>query len=58
MTDNNAARGQKVFDHSQAEWKAEIEPDPRVRSLGGKAMAPIEGLESLDHRRRLHESRG
>jgi hypothetical protein len=47
MTDNDAARGQKIFDHPQAERKAEIQPDTVVNHFSGKAMAPIEGLGRL-----------
>ena len=57
VADDGAARGQKVLDHSQAERKAEIEPDRMGDDFGGKAMAAIKGAGRLDHRRQLPENR-
>jgi hypothetical protein len=58
ITDNDAASGQKIFDHPQAEWKAEIQPNCVSDHFGGKAMAAIKGVGRLDHRRRLPENHG
>ena len=41
MTDNNAAGGQHLLDHSQAQREAEIEPDRMADDLGRKTVTGI-----------------
>jgi hypothetical protein len=43
MTDDDAARGQHLLDHAQAEREAEIQPDRVADDLGWKAMAGVLG---------------
>ena len=57
VADDDAARGEKIFDHSQAERKAKIEPDRMGDDFGGKAMAAIEGAGRFGHGRQLPENR-
>lgn len=57
VADDDATRGQKVFGHSQAERKAEIEPDSVGDQFGGKAMAAVEGVGRLGHHRQIPENR-
>jgi hypothetical protein len=42
VRDNNSSTRQHVFDHPQAERKAEMEPNSVGDDLGGKAMAAVE----------------
>jgi len=49
VADDDVARGEKIFDHSQAERKAKIEPDRIGDDFSGKAMAAIEGAGRLGH---------
>ena len=49
MADDNAAGGQQIFDHSQTERKAEIEPDRLANDLGGKPVTAIKGIPNLAH---------
>ena len=57
VADDDVTHGQKIFDHSEAERKAEIEPDCMSNDFGGKAMAAIEADERLNHPRQLPEYR-
>jgi hypothetical protein len=48
MADDNAAGGQQIFDHPQAERKSEVEPDRLAYDLGGKSVTAIKGF--IEHR--------
>src|ERR687898_761712 len=40
-SDDDAAGGQHLLDHPQAEWEAEVQPDRVADPLGGKAIPGI-----------------
>jgi hypothetical protein len=49
MADDNAAGGQQIFDHSQAERKSEVQPDRLAYDLGGKPATAIKGISNIAH---------
>ena len=53
MADKNAAGGQHFLDHTQAERKAEIQPDRVADHLGWKAVAGVGGANGPRHPARL-----
>jgi nucleotide-binding universal stress UspA family protein len=57
VADDDSARGQKVFDHSRAERKAEMEPNRMGDHFGRKTIAAVEGVGRLDHPRQIPENR-
>lgn len=46
MGDDDAARGQHILDHAQAEREAKIEPDRVANHFGGKAVAAIKWIRA------------
>jgi hypothetical protein len=52
MTDLNAAGGEHLLHHAQAEWKAEIQSNSVTDHFGGKTVAGIARMA-----RRFHPSR-
>src|SRR5918911_1500001 len=53
MADEDAAGGQHLFDHAQAQGKAEIEPDSVADDLGWEAMTGIAVTGGCRHPARL-----
>src|SRR3954462_11807469 len=53
VADNDAARGQHLLDHAQAEREAKIQPDRVADDLSGKAMPGIAGANGCRHPVRL-----
>src|SRR5919206_1813742 len=53
MADEDAAGGQHLFDHAQAQGKAEIEPDCVADDLGWEAMTGIAVTGGCRHPARL-----
>jgi len=53
VADDDAARGQHLLDHAQAEGKAEIQPNRMADDLGGKAIAGVAGANWRRHRVQL-----
>ena len=53
MADDDPPRRQKVFDHSQAERKSELEPNGVGDDLRRKAMAAIKGILCSGHPRKI-----
>jgi hypothetical protein len=49
VADENAAGGQHLLDHAQAEWEAEVEPDRAADDLGRESVAGVRGLGRRDH---------
>src|SRR6201993_5408695 len=50
MADDDAARGQHLLDHAQAEGKAEIQPNRMADDLGRKPVAGVAGGNRCRHR--------
>ena len=56
--DDDAAGGQQILDHAQAERKAEIQPNRMRDDLGGETMAAGERItNNLRHARRIADFR-
>ena len=55
MADDNAARGQHLLDHAQAEWEGGIKPNRVADDLGRKPVAGIAGKVRRDHPVRLRD---
>ena len=53
VADDDAARGQHLLDHAQAEREAEIQPDRVADDLGREAVAGIAGANGRRHPLRL-----
>src|SRR5215213_9327795 len=53
VTDDDAACGQHLLDHAQAEREAKVEPNRMADDLGRKAVASIAGANGCRHRVRL-----
>jgi len=49
MADDDTPGGQQIFDHSQAEWKSEVQPNRMGYDLGGKPVTAIKGVRNLAH---------
>jgi hypothetical protein len=50
MRNDDPSRRQHILDHSQAEWKPEIEPYGMADDFGGKTMAAVKRI-SVSHGR-------
>src|SRR3954453_20303720 len=53
VADDDAACGQHLLDHAQAEREAEIQPDGVANDLGREAIAGIAGASWYRHLRQL-----
>jgi hypothetical protein len=49
MADDDAADGQQIFDHPQAQRKSEIQPDRVANDLGGKPVTAMKENPNLTH---------
>jgi hypothetical protein len=55
VADDDAARGQHLLDHAQAEGKAEIQPNRMADDLGRKPVAGVAGEGRRCHPIRLRD---
>src|SRR3954447_26003975 len=55
VADDDAARGQHLLDHTQAEWEAEIKPNRVADDLGRKPVAGVAGGSKHCHPVRLRD---
>jgi hypothetical protein len=49
VTDDDAAGGQHLFDHAQAQREPEVEPNGMTDDLGRKSIAGVDGTCGLAH---------
>jgi hypothetical protein len=53
VCDRDAASGQHLLDHAQAQWEPEIQPDRVAYELGGVAIAGIQRISQRRHPRQI-----